>query len=142
MATATTGDTVKVHYTGKLEDGTVFDTSRDRDPLEFTLGQQQVIPGFENAVTGMNVGEAKTTNIPVDDAYGQRREDLLFGVSPDQFPEDMAPKVGDQLRVQLSNGQAANVVVFEIKDDAVVLDANHPLAGQNLVFDIELVEVA
>jgi peptidylprolyl isomerase len=128
MTQATNGMTVKVHYTGKLDDGTVFDSSQGRDPLEFTLGEQQVIPGFEEAVNGMTIGDTVTKRIEVADAYGERRDDMLFGVSHDQFPDDIQPNVGDQLRVQLANGQAANVIVHEVKPDGVVLDANHPLA--------------
>lgn len=141
MSQVQNGDTVQVHYTGKLQDGTVFDSSRDREPLEFKVGEQTVIPGFENAVVGMEVGETKTAQVPADDAYGQRREDMIFSVDNEQIPEDLNPKVGDQLRVQLTNGESALVLVHAINQDGIELDANHPLAGHDLEFDIELVSV-
>lgn len=141
MAEAKQGDDVKVHYTGRLEDGTVFDSSQDRDPLEFTLGEGQVIPGFEEAVQGMGEGESKTTTIAADEAYGPRRDDLILPVERDRFPEDVDPEVGQPLQMQTNDGQVVQVVVQEIKDGTVMLDANHPLAGQDLTFDIELVEL-
>lgn len=140
MPQAQTGDTVSVHYTGKLEDGTVFDSSRDREPIEFTIGQQQVIGGFDNAVTGMEPGQQQTVTITSDEAYGERREELIFTVPKEQFPEDVNPEEGQQL--QMTQGeQVAVVTVAEVGDAEVILDANHPLAGQNLTFDIELVEI-
>lgn len=140
MPQAQTGDTVSVHYTGKLEDGTVFDSSRDREPIEFTIGQQQVIGGFDNAVTGMEPGQQQTVTITSDEAYGERREELIFTVPKEQFPEDVKPEEGQQL--QMTQGeQVAVVTVAEVGDAEVILDANHPLAGQNLTFDIELVEI-
>lgn len=135
-ALAETGDTVKVHYTGKLEDGTVFDTSNGSEPLEFTLGQGQVISGFEQAVVGMKVGESKTFTIPADQAYGQRRDDLIFEVGRDELSADIDPEVGMQL--QTSQGI---VTITEVSKTTVKIDANHPLAGQDLTFDIELVEI-
>ena len=141
MAQAKQGDTVKVHYTGKLEDGTVFDTSADREPIEFTLGDGQIIPGFENAVLGMEVGEKKTATVPSDEAYGPHREDMMLRVSRDQFPPDLKPEVGQQLQMTQSNGQTLIVQVVEVDEQSVLLDANHPLAGKDLVFDIELVEI-
>ena len=141
MAQAKQGDTVKVHYTGKLEDGTVFDTSADREPIEFTLGDGQIIPGFENAVLGMEVGEKKTATVPSDEAYGPHREDMMLRVSRDQFPPDLKPEVGQQLQMTQSNGQTLIVQVVEVDEESVLLDANHPLAGKDLVFDIELVEI-
>jgi peptidylprolyl isomerase len=141
MAQAKKGDSVKIHYTGRLEDGTVFDTSRERDPLEFTLGTGMVIPGFDEAVEGMAVGDEKTAEVPSEEAYGPRRDDLMISVPPDQFPDDLDPEVGQQLQMQTGDGQTFVASVAQVEDDAVVLDANHPLAGKDLTFDIELVEI-
>jgi peptidylprolyl isomerase len=137
------GDTVKVHYTGKLTDeGSVFDSSREREPLEFTLGQGQLIPGFEKAVIGMEEGDNATVNIPSKDAYGERREDLELEVSKSDLPDNVDPQVGMQLQMQQKqNGQAIPVQITAVEDDYVTLDANHPLAGKDLTFDIELVEL-
>lgn len=142
MAEARSGDTVRVHYTGRLADGSVFDSSEGRDPIQFTLGQGQVVPGFERAVTGMQPGEERTVTIPAEDAYGPRRDDLVFSVGRDQFPVNVEPEVGQQLQVQQQGGQTGIVRVAEVSDEAVALDANHPLAGQDLIFDLELVEVS
>ncbi|MCT8336653.1 FKBP-type peptidyl-prolyl cis-trans isomerase SlyD [Methanoculleus chikugoensis] len=141
MAQAKAGDTVKVHYTGKLEDGTVFDTSEERTPLEFTIGSGQIIPGFERAVVGMEPGETKTATISPEEAYGQHREDMTITVERGQFPEDINPEPGQQLQVQQPDGRAAIVVVSDVTESTVTLDANHPLAGQPLTFDIELVDI-
>ena len=141
MSEANDGDTVKIHYTGRLEDGTVFDTSEDREPLQFTLGEGKVIPGFENAVRGMEEGESKTTTIPSDDAYGDRRDDLVLSVPLEQLPEDLDPQKGQHLQMQAGNGETFQVVVTEVADDSVEVDANHPLAGEDLTFDIELVDI-
>ncbi|WP_372639144.1 peptidylprolyl isomerase [Fodinibius sp.] len=137
------GDTVKVHYTGKLtEDGTVFDSSREREPLEFTLGEGQLIPGFEEAVIGMEEGEDTTIELSSEDAYGERREDLELEVSKDDLPDNIEPEEGMQLQMQQQeNGQAIPVQITSVEDEFVKLDANHPLAGQDLTFDIELVEL-
>jgi peptidylprolyl isomerase len=134
-----TGDTVKVHYTGRLNDGTVFDTSVKRGPLEFTVGQHQVVPGFEQAVLGMSVGENKTSVIPADQAYGQRDERLIVHMPKNRLPQDLDLEVEDRLQMRRPDGQIINVTVSEITDDAVVLDGNHFLAGEDLTFDIELV---
>lgn len=142
MAQAKQGDTVQVHYTGKFQDGEVFDSSANGDPLQFTIGQKQVIPGFENAVVGMEIGEQKTTNVPADQAYGPHREDMVLAVKPNQFPEDITPTVGDQLQVQMQDGTPVVVQVAEVAEDKVLLDANHPLAGKDLVFDIQLMGIA
>ena len=136
-----TGDTVKVHYTGKLVDGTVFDTSVGSEPLEFTLGQSQVIAGFEQAVVGMKIGESKTVNIPADQAYGQRRDDMIFEVGRDELSSDIDPEVGMQLDTIQSDGSVLTVTITEVSETTVKIDANHPLAGQDLTFDIELVEL-
>jgi peptidylprolyl isomerase len=135
------GDTVKVHYTGKLDDGTVFDTSVNRDPLQFTIGKGQVIPGFEQAVVGMEVSESKTTKVTASEAYGPRRDEMVLQVDRKQFPADLNPEVGQQLRIPQPNGQPVIVRVTDISEASVTLDANHPLAGQDLTFDIQLVEL-
>lgn len=135
------GDKVKVHYHGKLNDGTTFDSSEGRDPLEFEVGSGAVIPGFDNGVMGMSVGDKKTINIPADEAYGQRHEELVMDFPKERFPEDMNPEVGMQLMMNNGAGQQFPVTIVEVKGDTVTLDANHQLAGQDLVFDIELVDI-
>ena len=142
MVQAKSGDTVKIHYTGRLEDGTIFDSSAEREPLEFTISGGQVIPGFEQAVLGMALGESKTEKIPTDQAYGPRREEMVLEVSREQIPPDINPEVGQQLQIQQANGQSVPVVVTEVTDNQIILDANHPLAGEDLTFDIQLVEIA
>jgi len=142
MSQAKTGDTVHIHYTGRLDDGTVFDTSENREPLSFDIGEGTVIPGFEEAVTGMEPGDKKTTMIPTDQAYGSRREDMVVTVAKEHLPEGVKPKVGEILQMSSGDDQTFNVVVSEIGEDSIVLDANHPLAGEDLTFDIELVKVA
>jgi len=135
------GNIVKVHYTGTLEDGSVFDTSREREPLEFTLGAGQMIPGFEDAVRGMYVGQSKTVTVPAEEAYGAYRDDLVLVIGRDQLPADINPEVGQQLQMQQSDGQVVVVVVTEISEDTITVDANHFLAGKDLIFEIELVEI-
>ncbi|MGI5820420.1 MAG: FKBP-type peptidyl-prolyl cis-trans isomerase [Armatimonadota bacterium] len=141
MAQASAGDTVKVHYTGKLEDGTVFDTSREREPLEFTLEAGQIIPGFEEAVVGMEEGDETTVQIPPEKAYGPRQEEAVMELPQEQLPPEMEPQVGMQLQLQGANGQAFPAQIVEIGDETITLDANHPLAGETLTFEIELVAV-
>lgn len=141
MAQVKNGDTVKVHYHGKLTDGTTFDSSDGREPLEFEVGSGAVIAGFDSGVTGMQVGEKKTINIPVDEAYGQKQEELLMEFPMDRFPADMKPEEGMQLNMNNGAGQNFPVVIKEVREDTVVLDANHPLAGEDLIFDLELVEI-
>jgi FKBP-type peptidyl-prolyl cis-trans isomerase 2 len=141
MTQAKEGDTVRIHYTGKLDDGSVFDTSEGKEPLEFTLGQQMVIPGFEKAVVGMNPGEKQQVRIEPDDAYGSYEDELLFDVNRSDLPNDIDPQKGMVLRVSSQSGDVSNVVIQEVHDDHITLDANHPLAGKPLNFDIELVEV-
>lgn len=141
MSKAKDGDTVKVHYTGTLENGEVFDTSKEKEPLEFTLGQGQLIPGFEKAVVGLNVGDKTTIDIPSTEAYGEVREDLVISVPKDQLPGDVEPQIGMQLQVNQPDGQPIPVRVTDITDAELKLDANHPLAGQDLKFEIELVNV-
>jgi FKBP-type peptidyl-prolyl cis-trans isomerase 2 len=141
MATAEKGSTVKVHYTGKLEDGTIFDSSKERAPLEFTIGEGTVIPGFEAAVIGMQPGESKSATLPPEDAYGERRSDRLLTVDREQLPDDMDPEVGQQLELKQPDGRKVPVTVARVSDSDVTLDANHPLAGRELAFEMELVEI-
>lgn len=141
MNNAQPGNTVRVHYTGKLEDGTVFDSSHGREPLEFKLGGGQVIVGFERAVEGMAVGETREARIPADEAYGQRRDDLFLEIDREQIPEGIEVEVGTQLQLQQGDGQNVPVTVADLNEQSVTLDANHPLAGQDLNFELELVEV-
>jgi peptidylprolyl isomerase len=141
MAQAKSGDTVAVHYTGTLADGTVFDSSRGREPLSFTLGGGQVIPGFEEAVMGLSPGESRTTTIPSDQAYGEHQPDLVFAVDRDQLPPGMSPEVGEQYQMRQGDGQVMVVTVQEVEPGHVTFDANHPLAGQDLTFDLELVSI-
>jgi len=141
MSQAKSGDNVKIHYTGTLEDGTEFDSSAGREPLAFALGTGQVIAGFDNAVDGMTVGESKTVTIPADEAYGDRTEQLVQEVPKTALPEEMKPEVGMQLQSQTPDGQVMNLVVTGIAEETVTVDANHPLAGKALTFAIELVEI-
>ena len=135
------GDKVKVHYHGRLGNGETFDKSEGREPLEFEVGGGMVIPGFDNGVTGMAVGDKKTINIPFDEAYGPRNPDMIIEMPKERFPKDMEIEVGMPLAMSDGQGQQFQVVITEIKDDAVILDANHPLAGHDLTFDLELVEI-
>ena len=141
MQQAKSGDKVKVHYHGRLTNGETFDSSEGRAPLEFEVGGGMVIKGFDEGVTGMKVGEKKTVNIPFDEAYGPRNPEMLVEFPREKFPKDMELEVGMPLMMNNGADQQFQVVVTEIKDDVVILDANHPLAGQDLVFDIELVEI-
>lgn len=141
MQQAKQGDTVKVHYHGRLTDGTTFDSSEGREPLEFEVGAGMVIAGFDNGVTGMTVGEKKTVNIPVEDAYGPKNNDMVVEFPKTQFPPEMQPEVGMRLNMTNGGGQVIPVVIIEVKDETVILDANHTLAGEALTFDIELVEI-
>jgi peptidylprolyl isomerase len=139
--TAQTGNSVTVHYTGKLEDGTVFDSSRDREPLSFVIGSGQVIPGFEKAVVGLEPGETRTERIEPEDAYGERRDEMIMEVEREHLPPDLNPEAGQQLQIQQSDGQVIPVVVADVSESSITIDANHPLAGQPLIFEIEVVEV-
>ena len=141
MTQAKSGDTVRIHYTGTLDDGTQFDSSAGRDPLEFALGSGQVIAGFDNAVDGMSVGEQKSVTIPPAEAYGERHEQLVQEVPTSALPDEIQPQVGMQLQSQSPEGQVMNLVVTEVSDESITVDANHPLAGQALTFAIELVEI-
>ena len=141
MAQVKSGDKIKVHYHGKLTNGETFDSSAGREPLEFEVGSGMVIPGFDDGVTGMTVGEKKTVNIPFAEAYGPKNPEMVIEMPKDRFPEDMQVEVGMPLMMNDQQGQQFQVTIVEIKDDAVMLDANHPLAGQDLIFDLELVEI-
>jgi FKBP-type peptidyl-prolyl cis-trans isomerase 2 len=133
------GNVVAVHYTGKLTDGNMFDSSEGREPLKFQIGSGQIIPGFESAIIGKNIGDKVTVNIPADQAYGEIREDLFVKVGKDQLPGEV--QIGQSLSAQAENGQEVNVTVTEINEDHVIIDGNHPLAGKELVFDIEVVDI-
>jgi peptidylprolyl isomerase len=141
MSKAKKGDNVKVHYKGRLTNGEQFDSSEGRDPLAFTVGAGQMIKGFDDAIPGMEVGEKKTINIPAKDAYGEKNSDAIIEFPKSNIPEDMKLEPGMKLQLQNQAGQPIPVVVSEVKDDVVVLDANHELAGKELVFDIELVDI-
>lgn len=135
------GDSVKVHYTGRLDDGTVFDSSAGKEPLEFAVGSGQVIAGFDEAVVGMVVGQSKVVHIPVDKAYGVRNEEMVITAPLAHVPPDLNPELGMRLEMGGANGELIRVVVTEITDSHIILDANPPLAGKDLIFDIELVEI-
>ena len=136
------GDTVKVHYHGKLTNGETFDSSEGKEPLEFKVGEGSVIKGFDDGVMGMQIGDKKTIEVPVDDAYGPKNEEMLIEFPKDRFPSDMNPEVGMPLTMSNGSGQNFRVTIIEVKDDSVILDANHPLAGEELIFDIELVSIS
>ena len=142
MTQVKAGDTVRIHYTGTLEDGATFDSSTGRDPLEFVVGSGQIIPGLDNALPGMSVGEKKTVDVPADDAYGQPDPQAMQSVPRGEIPADIPLDLGTQLQVQTPEGQTLPVTVAKVTDEEVILDANHPLAGKDLKFDIELVEIA
>jgi len=142
MSQVKANDTVKVHYTGKLEDGQVFDSSLQREPLEFTLGQGQLIPGFENGVIDMKVNEKKTISIPKEEAYGEVNKELFQKVEKTQLPEEIKPEVGMALAARNPDGTERPLRVTEVKDNHIVVDANHPLAGKDLTFELELLEIA
>jgi peptidylprolyl isomerase len=133
------GNIVAVHYTGKLPNGEVFDSSEGRDPLKFQVGSGQIIPGFEGAIIGKNIGDKVTINITPTEAYGEVREDLIVQVPLEQMPGEV--EVGQSLQAQADNGQAVNVIVKEVNEDHVIIDGNHPLAGEELIFDIEILEI-
>jgi peptidylprolyl isomerase len=141
MAKAKSGDTVRVHYTGTFDDGTVFDSSAEREPLQFTIGGGQVIAGFDIAVTDMEPGERKTVNIPADQAYGPRSEELVAEIGRDRLPADLELEIGQQLQLGLADGEQAVVMIVDVSETTVTLDANHPMAGFDLNFDLELVEI-
>ncbi|MBS1947125.1 MAG: peptidylprolyl isomerase [Bacteroidetes bacterium] len=141
MQEVKSGDTVKVHYHGRLTDGTTFDSSSGREPLEFEVGSGMVIKGFDDGVMGMMVGGKKTINIPVDDAYGPADPQMMMEFPIDGLPKDLKPEVGMELTMRDGSGNPIPVVVAEVRPDVIVIDANHPLAGEELIFDLELVEI-
>jgi FKBP-type peptidyl-prolyl cis-trans isomerase 2 len=141
MKEAQVGDLVRVHYTGKLMSGEVFDSSKDRDPLEFTLGNQELLAGFEEGVVGLKPGESKSVTLEPEEAFGDRREDLVLEVAKNEFPQHINPSVGLQLRLTNSSGDALTAVITEVGKESVTVDGNHPIAGQTVVFDIELLEI-
>lgn len=141
IRTAQQGDTVRVHYRGTLDDGGEFDSSAGREPLEFRLGTGQVIAGFERTVDGMQLGETRTARLNADDAYGARRPDLMVELPKEQFPEGVKPEAGQQLELQQDDGQRIPVTIKAVEAETVTLDANHPLAGEALTFEIELTEI-
>jgi peptidylprolyl isomerase len=141
MSQAKSGDTVRIHYTGKLSDGTRFDSSEGRDPLEFSLGSGQVIPGFDNAVDGMAIGDSKTVTIPPDQAYGPKHDQLVQDVPKSALPDDLTPEVGMRLQSRAPDGRTMHLVVTDVADDKITVDGNHPLAGEELTFDIKLVAI-
>ncbi|MWD27954.1 peptidylprolyl isomerase [Aquicoccus sp. SCR17] len=142
MTQVKTGDTVRIHYTGTLQDGSTFDTSDGREPLEFEVGSGQIIPGLDNAMPGMEVGEKKKVEVPADEAYGQPDPSAKQAVPRSEIPDNIPLDLGTQLQVQTPNGQVMPVTVIDVNEAEVTLDANHPLAGKDLTFDIELVEIA
>jgi len=141
MAQVKSGDLVKVHYHGRLTDGTTFDSSAGREPLQFEGGSGQVIAGFDNGVMGMSIGEKKTIEIPADQAYGPKDPSMMVEFPINQFPEDMKPEAGMRLNMTNGQGQVIPVVITEVGEETVILDANHPLAGEDLIFDIEVVDI-
>ena len=141
MAGAKRGDTVRVHFTGRLEDGTVFDTSVERGPYEFAIGKSRIVPGFSEAVIGMKPGESKTVEIPVKKAYGPHRKDMIAVIERSKLPAHLNPEIGQRLRIDQADGQKIPATVIKVSASSVTLDANHPLAGKNLTFDIELLEI-
>jgi peptidylprolyl isomerase len=141
MSQAKSGDSVKIHYTGTLDDGTQFDSSAGRDPLEFELGSGQVIPGFDKAVDGMSVGDRKSVNIPAEDAYGVHHQQMVQDVPRDALPAEMEPAKGMSLQAEGPDGQAFNLVITAIQEETITVDGNHPLAGKALNFDLELVSI-
>lgn len=141
MTQASNGDTVRIHYSGKLKDGTVFDSSDGKDPLQFTIGEKTIIPDLEESIVGMTVGDAATVEIPSENAYGPRRPEAVQAVERSMIPENVEVAVGSQLQATAPDGQVIVLTVVEAGPENVTLDANHPLAGEDLVFDIELVEI-
>jgi len=141
MQKVKSGDKVKVHYHGRLTDGQTFDKSEGREPLEFEVGSGMVIKGFDDGVTGMSVGDKKTINIPFNEAYGPKNPDMIIDMPKDRFPKDIELEIGMPLAMSDGQGQQFEVIVTQLKEESVVLDANHPLAGQDLIFDLELIEI-
>jgi len=141
MSKVKDGDTVKVHYTGKLENGEVFDTSKEQEPFEFKVGNKAVIPGFEKGVVGMKVGDTKTIEIPPEEAYGTKQDQLVVEVNRSEFPDDITPTIGQRLQIRQQDGNPIIVTVTALTEESITLDANHPLAGYTLFFDVEVIEI-
>ncbi len=141
MAQAKTGNHVRVSFTGRLDDGTIFATSQNDEPIEFTLGENEVLPAIEDAVEGMEAGEVKTIRIAADEAFGARREDLVQEIPRDSLPDDMDVEVGQQLWVDQMDEEPVAVSVVDLSDSTITIDANHPLAGEDLIFDLEVIDV-
>ncbi|WP_338731057.1 FKBP-type peptidyl-prolyl cis-trans isomerase [Mangrovimonas cancribranchiae] len=141
MSQVKENDTVKVHYTGKLSNGQVFDSSLEREPLEATLGQGMLIPGFEKAIVDMKVNEKKTVNIPKEEAYGEVNKELFHEVKKEQLPDDIEPQVGMGLTSRAEDGREYQFRIAEVNEDNIIVDGNHPLAGQDLTFELELIEI-
>jgi peptidylprolyl isomerase len=141
MNIAKGGDRIKVHYTGRLIDGTVFDSSKERNPLEFRIGSGSLIPGFENGVIGMSVGDTKTVAIPDIEGYGPKNEDLVVKVKRENLPDNITPEIGQTLQMSRQDGHPCSVTVTDVDEFSVTFDANHPLAGKTLLFEIELLEI-
>ncbi len=135
------GDTVQVHFTGKLDDGTVFETTRDGDPLEFEIGADEVSPGFEEAVRAMTPGESKSVKVPADKAYGAHRDDMVQVVERGKLPSELEPEVGLALQINYDEKESMVVIITDVTDETVTLDANHPLAGKDLTFDIDFLKI-
>jgi peptidylprolyl isomerase len=141
MSPAKAGDTVKVHYTGRFNDGTVFDSSVKREPLEFQIGDGRILPAFEQGVVGMEPGDTKRIEVGAEEAYGKRKDQMVRKIPREQFPEDFKPEIGKQIQIPGEGGQNLVVMVVDFDDESITLDANHPLAGHDLSFEIELLEV-
>lgn len=142
MSEARNGDRVKVHYTGKLWDGRILGSTENNQPVEFTIGSGQIVPGIEKGIIGMEVGERKTITIPPEDGFGPRREELVVDVNKSELPENMEPAIGQRVRMPHDDGQNIDLVITDVAEDTITLDANHPLAGRMLLFDLELVAIA
>lgn len=142
MSEARNGDRVKVHYTGKLWDGRILGSTENNQPVEFTIGSGQIVPGIEKGIIGMEVGERKTITIAPEDGFGPRREELVVDVNRSELPENMEPAIGQRVRMRQDDGQNIDLMITDMAEDTITLDANHPLAGRMLLFDLELVAIA
>ena len=141
MSKVKNGDTVKIHYTGKRKDGELFDTSREQQPLEFTVGNGEIMSGLENSIMGMEAGDTKSIEVPPEEAFGTRQEELVVEIMKSNLPDNIEPYLGQRLQMRNPNGNVIDVAIIEIKEETITLDANHPLAGHTLFFDLELVEI-
>jgi peptidylprolyl isomerase len=141
MAEAKQGDTVKVHYTVRLEDGTILGSTPNHKPLQFAIGGGEILPGFEQAIVGMNPGESKTVQVPADEAFGPHQEEMIVVVGRNRLPADLKPKAGESLLFRQEDGKTITVMVTDVSESSVTIDANHPLAGKDLTFDIQFIEI-